>query len=94
MRRPVVATDIRGCREVVDPGVTGTLVPVKDPVALAQAIAAMLDDPAAAAAMGEAGRMRALDRFDEDAVVERTLQVYRRLLRGHGIRWDGEDPEA
>ena len=94
MRRPVVATDIRGCREVVDPGVTGTLVPAKDPVALAQAIAAMLDDPAAAAAMGEAGRMRALDRFDEDAVVERTLQVYRRLLRGHGIRWDGEIPEA
>jgi glycosyltransferase involved in cell wall biosynthesis len=81
MRRAVVATDIRGCREVVDDGVTGTLVPARDPAALAAAIRAALDDPARAWAMGERGRERALDRFDEDAVVERTLQVYRRLLR-------------
>jgi glycosyltransferase involved in cell wall biosynthesis len=81
MRRAVVATDIRGCREVVDDGVTGTLVPPRDPAALASAIRGMLEDPARAWAMGERGRERALDRFDEDAVVERTLQVYRRLMR-------------
>jgi glycosyltransferase involved in cell wall biosynthesis len=80
MRLPVVATDIRGCREVVDDGVTGRLVPVRDPAALSEAIGALLAERTAAAEMGAAGRDRALDRFDEAAVVERTLQVYRRLL--------------
>ena len=48
MHRPVVATDIRGCREVVDPGVTGTLVPPRDAAALSAALGAMLEDPALA----------------------------------------------
>ena len=85
MRLPVVATDIRGCREVVDDGVTGRLVPVADPTALASAIGDLLADRAAAGGMGEAGRARALDRFDESAIVERTLQVYRRLLRARRL---------
>jgi glycosyltransferase involved in cell wall biosynthesis len=85
MGRPVVATDIRGCREVVDDGVTGELVPVRDPAALAEAIGCLLRDRARAAARGMAGRARAIDRFDEGAVVERTLQVYRRLLSRRGI---------
>jgi glycosyltransferase involved in cell wall biosynthesis len=85
MRLPVVATDIRGCREVVDAGVTGRLVGVGDPAALSGAIAGLLTERTVAAAMGAAGRERALDRFDESAVVERTMQVYRRLLRGRGI---------
>jgi glycosyltransferase involved in cell wall biosynthesis len=92
MERPVVATDIRGCREVVDPGITGSLVAARNARSLGDAIGSILRDPAAAARMGRAGRERALDRFDEDAVVERTLQVYRRLLRRHRIRWDGEAP--
>ena len=85
MRLPVVATDIRGCREVVDDGATGRLVPVRDASALAAALGHLLEDRAAADAMGVAGRARALDRFDESAVVERTLQVYRRLLRQRRI---------
>jgi glycosyltransferase involved in cell wall biosynthesis len=91
MRRPVIATDIRGCREVVDPGVTGTLIPVDDDRAIAGTVSRMLDDPGRVT-MGEAGRQRALEMFDEEGVVERTLQVYRRLLRQHRIRWDGERP--
>jgi glycosyltransferase involved in cell wall biosynthesis len=93
MARPVIATDVPGCREVVDPGVTGTLIPPRDDRAIAAAVRAAVDAPNRAA-VGEAGRRRALDRFDEDGVVERTLQVYRRLLRQHGIRWDGEQPAA
>ena len=85
MRLPVVATDIRGCREVVDDGKTGRLVPVRDPASLAAAIVALLADRPAADAMGAAGRERALERFDESAVVERTLQIYRRLLRHHRL---------
>jgi glycosyltransferase involved in cell wall biosynthesis len=93
MRRPVVATDIRGCREVVDPGVTGELVPVNDDRSIARAVLHVLEN-GGSGAMGKAGRERALEMFDEDAVVERTLQIYRRLLRQHGIRWDGERPDS
>ncbi len=92
MGRPIVATDIRGCREVIIDGQTGRLVPARDPRALARAIGGLLSDPAASSALGAAARKRALERFDENAVVERTVQVYRRLLGVHGIRWDGEAP--
>jgi starch synthase len=60
-------------------------VAVRDPAALSGAIGGLLTDRTVAAAMGAAGRERALDRFDEAAVVERTMQVYRRLLGRHGI---------
>ena len=93
MRLPVVATDIRGCREVVDDGETGRLVPSRDPVALAEAIGALLEDRPAADAMGAAGRERALERFDEAAVVERTLQVYRRLMAARRIPFP-EEPSS
>jgi glycosyltransferase involved in cell wall biosynthesis len=85
MRVPVVATDIRGSREVVDEGVTGRLVPARDAGALAAAIENLLGNRPTAEAMGLAGRERALERFDESAVVERTLQVYRRLMAAKGI---------
>jgi glycosyltransferase involved in cell wall biosynthesis len=90
MARPVVATDIRGSREVVEHGVTGTLVPVRNADALAGAVRTLLGDPDARAAMGAAGRRRAEERFDENAVVNRTLRVYERLLRERGI----EPPEG
>jgi glycosyltransferase involved in cell wall biosynthesis len=85
MRRPVVATDIRGSREVVADGVTGVLVPVGNADALAGAIRRLLQDRPIRDEMGAAGRRRALERFDEDAVVARTLSVYERLLARRGI---------
>lgn len=81
---PVVATDIRGCREVVDDGVTGKLVRVRDPRALADGIAALLDDAAFRAAAGRAGRKKAEAEFDEGAVFERVAATYDRLLRARG----------
>ena len=51
---PVVASDIRGCRQVVDPGVTGTLVPARDPAALARALHRYAD-PEVRATEGAAG---------------------------------------
>ena len=79
MERPAVATDIRGCREVVEDGRTGVLVPARDPVALGDAIAGLVD-PAEREPMGRAGRARMLEHFDEERVIERTLEVYGRLL--------------
>ena len=81
----IVATDIRGSREVVEDGVTGALVPARNAEALAGAIRTLLGDHEARGRLGEAGRRRAVERFDEDAVVERTLRVYERLLAARGM---------
>jgi glycosyltransferase involved in cell wall biosynthesis len=86
MARPVIATNIRGCREVVADGETGLLVPVRSPRALAVAIDRLVVDAPLRQLLGDAGRQRATLRFDEELVVERTLAVYRRLLAERGPR--------
>lgn len=86
MGLPVVATDIRGCREVVADEVSGLLVPPRAPAALAPAIARLADDPDLRQRLGEAGRERVHEHFDERAVVERELAVYERLMRQRGRR--------
>jgi glycosyltransferase involved in cell wall biosynthesis len=78
---PVVATDIRGAREEVIDGETGFLVPVKNPPALAAALARLTGDPALRRRMGQAGRARALDLYDEAKVVRRQLELIDRLVR-------------
>jgi glycosyltransferase involved in cell wall biosynthesis len=78
--RPLVTTDMPGCREVVTDELDGLLVPPHDAVALAHAIARLIDSPALAARLGAAARAKALANFDERLVIERTLAVYRQLL--------------
>lgn len=70
---PVVATSIRGCREEVVNGVTGFLVPPRDHVSLAEAIKKILSSKELRARMGNAGRARVLDTFDERKIV--ALQI-------------------
>lgn len=72
---PVVATDVRGPREQVVGGETGFLVPPATVQPLAAALAKLAEDPALRARMGAAGRARALERFDEAKVVDRTLDL-------------------
>lgn len=81
---PIVATDIRGCRQVVDHGVTGVLVPARDPAALASAVASLARDPAALARMGAAGAAKAATEFDQQGVIDVTLRTYQRLLTARG----------
>ena len=83
--KPVVATNIRGCREEVVHGETGYLVPVNDPDKLAEAIIGILSDRVLAERMGEAGRQRAVDFFDEGQVLEKQLSVYRTLIQQKGL---------
>jgi glycosyltransferase involved in cell wall biosynthesis len=78
--RPMVATDIPGCREVVRPGDTGLLVPPHDVEALAAAIAELAQDPALRAAMGEAARAMIERQFAEAVIVCETLSLYRAAL--------------
>jgi glycosyltransferase involved in cell wall biosynthesis len=80
MRLPLVVTNVRGCRQVVDDGVTGTTIPMGDAVALADAVAAIAEDDAARLAMGQASRAKAVLEFDERKVIDTTLGVYERLL--------------
>ncbi|MGH9956813.1 MAG: glycosyltransferase [Pyrinomonadaceae bacterium] len=77
---PIVTTDVPGCREVVEDGVNGFLVPVRDGAALAAAIRKLVLDPALAARMGAAGRKIALAQFDERIVLAQRLAVYRELV--------------
>ncbi len=72
---PVVATAIRGPREQVVPEVTGLLVPAADANALAEALLQLVLDPAARAAMGAAGRVRAMEIYDEAKVLTRTMEL-------------------
>ena len=77
---PVVATDIRGCRQVVETGRTGLLVPVRDAVALAEAIATIANDPDRRTAMARAARAKAEAEFDQTTQIRITLETYARLL--------------
>ncbi|MFW5837283.1 MAG: glycosyltransferase family 4 protein [Desulfovibrionaceae bacterium] len=66
--RPVVTTNVPGCRQTVIPGETGFLVPPRDPEALAAAMERFVDEPALVPAMGLAGRALCEARFDVDKV--------------------------
>lgn len=83
---PVVATDIRGCRQAVDHGVTGLLVPVHDPGALAEAIATLVGDGEQRRRLGAAARAKADREFDQQRCVDTTLRTYARLLERKGRR--------
>jgi glycosyltransferase involved in cell wall biosynthesis len=76
---PIVATEAGGIPEAVVDGVTGRLVPPRDPPALAAALVEALDDPARRAAWGRAGRKRFEERFTADRMVEATLAVHAEL---------------
>ena len=83
---PVVATDVRGCRQVVADGVTGLLVPVRAPAALAAAINSLGEDEDRRRSMGAAAVERAAEYFDERRVVAIVLEAYRRAAAG-SRRW-------
>jgi glycosyltransferase involved in cell wall biosynthesis len=74
--RAVITTDVPGCRDAIENGVTGVLVPPRDAEALATAIGDLLLDRAKCEAMGRAGRERAQKLFDVRTVVEEHLRIY------------------
>ena len=76
---PIVASDIRGCREVVEHERTGLLVPVRDPEALEAAISRLAGDPLLRRRLGEAAVAKARAEFDQQRVIERTLDAYAQL---------------
>jgi len=77
--RPIIATDVPGCRETVQHERNGLLVPVKDPTALADAIARLITDKDLRHTMGGKGRELVEHEFAESIVVHKTLDLYRSL---------------
>lgn len=80
MGLPIVATDIRGCRQVVEDGATGFLVPQRDAPALTDAVARLAGDPGLRATMGRRAVDKARREFDQRRVIATTLAVYEDLL--------------
>jgi glycosyltransferase involved in cell wall biosynthesis len=78
---PIVASDVGGIPEIITHGANGLLVPPGDPQALAQAIQKLIEDPQMARRLGDAARQAAFERFSAEAMAERYMQLYERLLR-------------
>lgn len=75
MGRPVITTDVPGCRETVVHGLNGFLVPARDVVALAQKMLVFIDNPELIGCMGQASRRLAEERFDVHKVNQRLIGV-------------------
>jgi glycosyltransferase involved in cell wall biosynthesis len=80
MAKPVVATSVGGIPEVIDDGVTGFLVPPRDPESLVRKIRFLLAHPEVRAKMGEAGRLRVLARFSTERMIGELQRLYGELI--------------
>ncbi|MEJ2263146.1 MAG: glycosyltransferase family 4 protein [Anaerolineales bacterium] len=78
--RPIVATDVPGCRQAVIHGSNGLLVPPNDAEALAEALYQLISDPALRNKMGASGRKLVTERFSNKRINAETLAVYRKII--------------
>lgn len=85
MELPCVASRVSGIPDVVDDGVTGTLVPVRDPAALAAAVGALVAAPERARMLGRAGRRKAVPDWGARRMVEKLEGLYCELLSAKGL---------
>lgn len=90
--RPIVTTDIPGCRDVVIDGKNGYLVPQNDPVRLADAIAELVADRSLRETMGKAARDRVVSSFSEEIIVSETLNTYS-VLCGTRVGSEAHHPQ-
>ncbi len=85
MGKPIVTTDIPGCREIVEDGVNGFLVPPKNSKALVEAIGKLILDENLRKQMGEASRKKVLEEFSLNIVFEQTLNAYKKLFKNKSL---------
>lgn len=79
--RPIITTDVVGCRQVIDDGVEGLIVAAREVDGLAAAMRRLAEDPLLRGRMGQAARQRAEALFGEERVVAAHLAIYRALLK-------------
>ena len=78
--RPIVTTDVPGCREIVSNGQNGYLVEARNASALASALSALIADPKLRQQMGQNGRERVLSEFTQEKIVAQVLDIYGEML--------------
>ncbi len=78
--RPIVTTNVPGCREIVRDGDNGFLVEARDATALAEALAKLLADSALRVKMGQRGRELVLKEFSQEKIVAQVIEIYREVL--------------
>jgi glycosyltransferase involved in cell wall biosynthesis len=78
--RPIVTTDMPGCRDIVIHGANGLLIPARQPAALAGALASLITNPGLRVQMGRRGRALVESGFTTDIVARETLAIYEMLL--------------
>jgi len=78
--RPIVSTDVPGCREIVRHNENGLLVPIRDSSALAGALNILIENPEMRKKMGSRGREIVAAEFSNEIVVKQTIDLYRKLL--------------
>lgn len=81
--RPIVTTNSIGCKDVVDDGVNGFLVPVRDSEALAEKLRILIENKDLRIRMGKAAREKAEQEFDLEKVIKKHLEIYNRLNHEH-----------
>ena len=74
--KPVITTDVPGCRDAIESGVTGLLVPPKNSKKLAEAMLYLIDNPHVRDRMGREGRRLAEEAFDIKSVVQKHMEIY------------------
>jgi len=80
MGKPIVTTNAPGCKEVVEDGINGFLVPIKDYKSLAKKIEILIDNPNLREEFGKNSRIKAVKEFDIKAVVNQYLKIYKKIL--------------
>ena len=80
LAKPVIATNGGGIPEIVEDGRTGLLVPMGDPLSMADAITQILNNPAQAAEMGKLGRQRVIDHFTIQRTTTQLQQLFQEML--------------
>jgi glycosyltransferase involved in cell wall biosynthesis len=92
--RPLVATDTRGCRDIVRHGETGYCVPPRDPRQLADAILSLLADRRKREQMGHAGRQLVVAQFRDTDVARKTVAVYQQSIAEHACPQKPKDASS
>jgi glycosyltransferase involved in cell wall biosynthesis len=85
MAKPIITSETVGCREVVEDGVNGFLVPVKNVQALTKAMIHLLQDSALRERMGKAGRVKVEQEFEERSVIKKVMESYGKEALHEGI---------
>ena len=94
LARPIVASDVGGIGEALVDGVSGVLVPARNDTILAEALLAMLDDPARRAQLGAMALRRVGEQFTQASMVDRLVSVYDELVGSSPSQVGAEDPPS